>query len=55
MIRPAVVQDVPALARVQVRAWLHAYSGFIDPEELAARPVDVREPHWRAALTDPGE
>ncbi len=53
MIRPAVAGDVPALARVQVRAWLHGYSGFIDPEEIAARPVEVREPQWRAALTDP--
>ncbi len=53
MIRAAVVQDVPALARVQVRAWLHAYSGFLDPDYLAGRPVEVREPQWRAALTDP--
>ena len=53
MIRPAAVADVPALARVQVRAWLHAYSGFLDPEEIAKRPVEVREPQWRAALTDP--
>ena len=53
MIRPAVAGDVPALARVQVRAWLHAYSAFIDPEEIAARPVEVREPQWRSALTDP--
>jgi ribosomal protein S18 acetylase RimI-like enzyme len=53
VIRAAVVQDVPALARVQVRAWLHAYSGFLDPDYLAARPVEVREPQWRAALTDP--
>ena len=54
MIRPAVEQDVPALARVQVRAWLHAYSGFLDPEEIAARPVEVREPQWRTALTKAG-
>ena len=53
MIRPATVGDVPALARVQVRAWLHAYSGFLDPEQIAARPLEVREPQWRAALTDP--
>jgi GNAT superfamily N-acetyltransferase len=53
VIRPAVVEDVPALARVQVRAWLHAYSDFMDPDEIAARPVEVREPQWRAALTDP--
>ena len=44
---------MPALARVQVRAWLHAYSGFMDPDEIAARPVEVREPQWRTALTDP--
>ena len=55
MIRPAVVEDVPALARVQVRAWLHAYSGFMEPEEIAARPVEVREPQWRTALTDPSD
>jgi GNAT superfamily N-acetyltransferase len=53
VIRPAVVEDVPALARVQVRAWLHAYSGFMDPDEIAARPAEVREPQWRTALTDP--
>jgi ribosomal protein S18 acetylase RimI-like enzyme len=54
VIRPAVAEDVPALARVQVRAWLHAYSGFMDPDEIAARTVEVREPQWRAALTEPG-
>jgi GNAT superfamily N-acetyltransferase len=53
VIRAATARDVPALARVQVRAWLHAYSGFLDPEEIAARPVEVREPQWRAALDDP--
>ena len=53
MIRRAVVADVPALARVQVRAWLHAYSGFMEPDEIAARPVEAREPQWRTALTDP--
>jgi len=53
VIRRAVVADVPALARVQVRAWLHAYSGFMEPDEIAARPVEAREPQWRTALTDP--
>jgi GNAT superfamily N-acetyltransferase len=55
VIRPATGADVPALARVQVRAWLHAYSGFLDPEQIAARPVEVREPQWRTALTDPDD
>ena len=42
-----------ALARVQVRAWLHAYSGFPRPRGDRRAPVEAREPQWRTASTDP--
>ncbi len=52
MIRPATADDAAAIARVQVRGWLHAYSGFVDPERLAAQTVERREPVWRELLRD---
>jgi GNAT superfamily N-acetyltransferase len=52
VIRPATVDDAAAIARVQVHGWLHAYSGFVDPERLAAQTVERREPVWRDVLSD---
>jgi GNAT superfamily N-acetyltransferase len=52
VIRLATADDAGAIARVQVRGWLHAYAGFIDPERLAEQTVERREPRWREHLGD---
>ncbi|HEY3186016.1 MAG TPA: GNAT family N-acetyltransferase [Solirubrobacteraceae bacterium] len=52
MIRAATAGDAAAIARVQVRGWLHAYSGFVEPRRLAEQTVERREPVWRELLRD---
>jgi GNAT superfamily N-acetyltransferase len=52
VIRPATAGDAAAIAGVQVRGWLHAYSGIVDPERLAEQTVERREPVWRELLGD---
>jgi GNAT superfamily N-acetyltransferase len=53
MVRPARVEDVAQMARVNVRCWQETYRGLMsdavldDPGFLAAR-----ERFWTAALTD---
>ena len=34
MIRRATPADVPAIAAVQARAWLHAFADIVEPERL---------------------
>jgi GNAT superfamily N-acetyltransferase len=53
VIRRATVDDAPALARVQVRTWFHAYADYVDPDDLAAFPVGRQEPRWRELLAGP--
>jgi GNAT superfamily N-acetyltransferase len=53
VIRRATVADAPALARLQVRTWFHAYTDYVDPDDLAAFPVDRQEPRWRETLAGP--
>jgi GNAT superfamily N-acetyltransferase len=52
VIRAATAGDAAAIARVQVRGWLHAYSGFVDAQRLAEQTVERREPVWRELLGD---
>ena len=53
IVRPARVEDVAQMARVNVRCWQETYRGLMsdavldDPGFLA-----VRERFWTAALTD---
>lgn len=42
MIRPATQADAEAIADIEARAWMWAYSDFIDPE-------DMRDPYARSA------
>ncbi|GIE31722.1 N-acetyltransferase [Actinoplanes italicus] len=51
-IRPAVPDDVPALARVHVRAWQAAYTGLVPQEFLDAMDPAEREPRWRQRLDE---
>jgi GNAT superfamily N-acetyltransferase len=52
VIRRATVDDAPAIARVQVRTWFHAYADYIDPDNLAAFPVG-RQERWSQILAGP--
>jgi GNAT superfamily N-acetyltransferase len=49
VIRVATAQDAQAIARVQVRAWQHAYADIIDPETLDDLSVDDLAARWRDA------
>jgi ribosomal protein S18 acetylase RimI-like enzyme len=51
-IRPAVPDDVPALAQVHVRTWQAAYAGLVPQEFLDAMDPAEREPRWRRRLDE---
>jgi ribosomal protein S18 acetylase RimI-like enzyme len=51
-VRRATAADAQAVARVQVRGWLHAYEDIVPPERLAHWTVERREPVWRAMLDE---
>ena len=52
-IRPARVEDVVQMARVNVRCWQETYRGLMSDAELDDPDfVEVRERFWTAALTD---
>ena len=52
-VRPARIEDVPAMARVLVRSWQETYRGLM-PDRVLDDPglVGVRERFWTAALVD---
>lgn len=50
-IRPAVLEDAPALARVHVETWRAAYRGIVDDEFLDRLDVAHREERWRQYLS----
>lgn len=49
-IEPAVSEDVPAIARAQVRSWQAAYECIVPAEHLATLSVEKREALWRELL-----
>ena len=49
-IQPAESEDVPAIARAQVRSWQAAYECIVPAEHLATLSVDKREALWRELL-----
>jgi hypothetical protein len=49
-VRPAVVKDIPATARVHVDAWRTTYGGFVPDEYLAGVSCARREGMWREVL-----
>ncbi len=51
MIRSAVPEDAPGLARVHVRSWQAAYPGLIDQTFLDALDIEARTGWWERALT----
>jgi ribosomal protein S18 acetylase RimI-like enzyme len=52
-VRPARLDDVPAMARMLVRSWQETYRGLM-PDRVLDDPdlVAVRERFWTAALVD---
>ena len=49
-LRRANGADAAAIAGVDVRAWNHAYSDFLDERRMAERTIAVREARWRETL-----
>lgn len=48
MVRPATLADARALARIQVRAWHHAFADVVFPEDTPT--VDEQAEAWTLAL-----
>lgn len=51
-IRPAAVDDAPAIARVHIASWQEAYAGIVPAEILENLDVARREDQWRRILED---
>ena len=49
-IRPAVVEDAEAIARVHLASWREAYQAVIPPEHLAADDESERAEQWRETI-----
>lgn len=49
-IRPAVVEDAEAIARVHLASWREAYRGVVPPERLAAVDEPERARQWHEAI-----
>jgi GNAT superfamily N-acetyltransferase len=53
IIRPAVLDDVDAIARVHVASWHGAYRGIMPDELIDERTEDVRRTQWSSSLQQP--
>jgi len=49
-IRPAMVQDVPAIANVHVRSWQEAYQGLVPQDFLDAMDPASRAAGWERSV-----
>ena len=52
-IRPAVVEDAPAIARVHVESWRTTYKGIFPENVLDGLSVSDRTRFWNETLTKP--
>jgi L-amino acid N-acyltransferase YncA len=52
VIRPAVLADAEAIARVHVESWRTTYAGIVPDEFLAALSVERRAEVWRNNLAE---
>jgi GNAT superfamily N-acetyltransferase len=52
-VRPARLDDVPDIARVQVSTWQQAYERLLPPAVLAAATQERAAAEWAAAVTAP--
>jgi len=53
LIRPAIVEDAPAIAEIHHRGWLLAYSDFIGEGSIGAKAPDQRLAYWQGRIADP--
>lgn len=53
MIRPATIEDAPAIAAIHVRAWQAAYAGVVPAGFLAGLSLPKRIEFWQRELTAP--
>jgi GNAT superfamily N-acetyltransferase len=55
-VRPAVPEDVEAIADVHVRSWQWAYAGLLPDDLLAGLRAEDRVPQWQRHIesADPG-
>lgn len=52
MIRPAVPEDAPEIARIHVETWRTAYGGIIPASFLASLSLENRKAMWTRALAE---
>ena len=52
MIRPATLEDAPAIARAHVAAWSEAYAGVVPEGFLASLSYKQRRARWEASLAE---
>lgn len=50
-IRDAVIEDAPAIARVNYLTWLHAYRGLIPDSELDSLDLEFLTEQWNQNLS----
>ncbi|MFT4199475.1 GNAT family N-acetyltransferase [Gordonia sp. (in: high G+C Gram-positive bacteria)] len=50
LIRPATVDDAPAIADINVRGWQIGYRGLLPQDHLDGLSVDERTERWRAII-----
>jgi ribosomal protein S18 acetylase RimI-like enzyme len=53
MIRAAIRDDIPGLARVHVQSWLETYSGLMPQEILDAITLEARTLQWERTFDQP--
>ena len=53
LIRPASIEDAPAIAEIHHRGWLLAYSDFIGEGSIGAKAPDQRLAYWQGRIADP--
>jgi len=53
IIRPALVNDGPGIARVHVESWKTTYAGIFPEAVLTALSVEKRAHFWRGSLAAP--
>src|SRR5262245_59423198 len=56
-VRVAWVDDAPAIAQVQLRAWPELYAGLVPAEAIASGPdaEEAAAAAWAEALQEPGD
>ena len=51
-VRPAIIEDAAAIARVHIQSWRETYSRLVEPGELDELSVERRAERWEQILSD---